>query len=84
MKTWEQAEFEEQQEAIREWAAKKFWKTLEKRRLKRKFKKLRKLAEISTSDDRTVVDISICKDKILIQYGYGINKTYRCGSVRLK
>lgn len=84
MSNWEKAEFEAQQEAIKKWAEKKFWKILEERRLKRKFKKLRKLAEISTSDDRTIVDISICKDKILIQYGYGINKTYRCGSVRLK
>lgn len=84
MKTWEEAEFDAQQEALRDWAGKKLWKTLERRMIKRKLRKIQKLAGIVINDERAVVELSINRDRVLVQYGYMIDKTYRGGSVNLR
>ena len=59
MKTWEQAEFEAQQEAIQMWAAKKYDKILVSRRTQRLLRKLRKLAKIMYNDNSAFVYINI-------------------------
>ena len=84
MKTWEETEFEQQQEALRDWAGKKLWRTLEGRMIKRKLRKIQKLAGIVIKDERAVVELSISRDRVLVQYGYMIDKTYNGRSVNLR
>lgn len=84
MSHWEEAEFEEQQKSIKKWAQKKLWKSLQGRMLKRKLRKIQKLAGIATSDERTVVELSISRDRVLMQYGCMIDKTYKSRSVNLR
>ena len=84
MKTWEEAEFDAQQEALRDWAGKKLWKILEGRMIKRKLRKIQKLAGIVIDDERAVVELSISRDRVLIQYGCMIDKTYKSRSVNLR
>lgn len=84
MKTWEQAEFEAQQEAIKKWVEKKFWKTLDGWLLKRKLKKLQRLAGMASDNKNIIVDITISPGSAKVRYGYMHNKTYKEGSVIFK
>ena len=84
MKTWEQVEFEAQQEAIKKWAEKKFWKTLDGWLLKRKLKKLQMLAGVASDNKIIAVYMAIGPVSANAQYGYMYNKTYKEGSVIFK
>ena len=81
MKTWEQTEFEMQQKSIKEWAEKKFWKTLDGWLLKWKLKKLQRLAVMASDNKNIIVDITISPGSAKARYGYMYNKTYKEGSV---
>ena len=59
MKTWEEAEFEMQQKAIKERAEKKFKKIYHSRFFWRKLGKLNKLVKIITGNPKACVDIKV-------------------------
>ena len=63
MKKWEEEEFEEQQEAIRLWAKKKYIKMLNGWWLNRKLNKLERIAEIITGKSNLVAYIRIKERK---------------------
>lgn len=85
MKTWEEAEFEMQQKSIKEWAEKKFWKTLDGWLLKRKLKKLQRLAGVASDNKTITVYMAISPGSANAHYGYAYNKTYyKEGSVIFK
>lgn len=63
MKTWEEAEFDAQQESIKKWAEKKYKKIVSGRRMKRKLNRLRYLAEIITGDPNVSVSIEMVSRK---------------------
>lgn len=83
MKTWEEAEFELQQEAIKGWAAKSFWKIFEGKLLKRKLRKIQKLAGILANDSEVAVYLSINTDSVHVRYGSFTYKTYTEGKMKL-
>ncbi len=55
MKTWEEAEFDAQQEAIRKWAKKKLDKMINGWWFRRKSRKMARLASISAGKELTTV-----------------------------
>ena len=62
MKTWEQAEFESQQEAIKKWAEKKYLKIYYGRFFWKRLGKLNRLIKIITGNPNACVDIKIYKE----------------------
>ena len=63
MKTWEEAEFEAQQESIRKWAKKRYFKIISGWWMRRRLKRLRYLAEIITGDSKVKVEIETISNK---------------------
>ena len=62
MKTWEQAEFEAQQEAIKKWAEKKLLKICNGWLFVRKCRKIQRLAGIISGDPDASVNLEIRKN----------------------
>lgn len=63
MKTWEEAEFEMQQESIRKWARKKYFKMIDGWLLNRKLDKLQRLARIISGDNDVIAYIGLVSIK---------------------
>jgi len=72
MKTWEQAEFEAQQEAIREWAEKKLLKICNGWLFTRKCRKIQRLAGIVFGNPDAPFSLKIRKN-----YKSGVNLEIR-------
>lgn len=62
MKTWEQAEFEAQKEAIRELAEKKLFKICNGWWFTRKLRKMQRLAGIISGDPNAPINLEIRKN----------------------
>ena len=71
MKTWEQTEFEAQQESIKKWAKKKLEKIMFSWWMKRRLRKVRELAAIITNDPEVIIAAGCNKYSILVGFGEG-------------